>query len=152
MMKITKVRVGNHEIKEVQDVQVLIQNEGDYILKGLLLQIAETKENTSAKLEKIFSGEIPVIEVFGSDALPGNSDPIAYGPENKVAQYEGYTGMKSISYHLRQKQFTVNLSMSAARIADNKYKELLAERDKLSKDIDDLNVTIAELIGTKEGA
>lgn len=143
-MQIAKIQIANQSITDIEDIREILQNEGDYILRALIIQIKETSKNTLSKLEKIFSGEIGTIQVFVKDPQTQ--------AESLDKEYKEYTGMKNLSYQVTSKSFTVNLSMSAARIADAKYKELLAERDKLSKDIDDLNVTIAELIGTKEGA
>ncbi|MDO4720488.1 MAG: hypothetical protein Q4A78_07475 [Peptostreptococcaceae bacterium] len=147
---ITKIEVGTVVLIEVEEVLEMIQNEGDYLMRGLSLYIKESKKNTMKELEKIFSGTIPAIKVYGKEQLEAEDE--TYGEEKLLKEYTDYTGMKSIYYSTDTKRFHVSLTMSAARIADNKYKELLAERDKLSKDIDDLNVTIAELIGTKEGA
>lgn len=145
-MMITKIEVGTVVLTDVEDVLEITQNEGDYRMRALSISVRESKKNTMKELEKIFSGTVPAIKVYGKEQSEADAE------EKLLQEYEGYTGMKSIYHSALTKRFDVSLTMSAAHIADQKYQELLSEKEKLSKDIDDLNVTIAELIGTKEGA
>lgn len=148
-MMITKIEVGTVVLTDVEDVLEITQNEGDYRMRALSISVRESKKNTMKELEKIFSGTVPAIKVYGKERAESDSE--ADTEEKLLQEYEGYTGMKSIYHSALTKRFDVSLTMSAAHIADQKYQELLSEKEKLSKDIDDLNVTIAELIGTKEG-
>lgn len=149
---ITKIEIGTHTITEVEEVNEIIQNEGDYILKGLTINIKQTEKNTIHFLETIFSGNVGTIKVYGKEEIP-KANPMeeqTYAEEKLIEQYSDYTGTKSIYYSLDLHRFTISLSMSAARIADQKYKELLEERDKLKKTVDAMSMALADIMGGGE--
>lgn len=149
---ITKIEVGNQVLIGIDEVQEIVQNEGDYLLKGLTLSLRANEQNTVSFLETVFSGDIGNIKVYGKEQLPATEEgaEAEYGEETLLHEYTNYDGMKSIYYDVMHKRFTVSLSMSAANIADAKYQKLLAERDKLQQALDEMSLAMAEILGGGE--
>lgn len=149
---ITKIEVGSQVLIGIDEVQEIVQNEGNYLLKGLTIGIRAGEQNTMSFIETVFSGDIGNIKVYGKEPLSSieESTEVVYGEEKLLHEYTNYDGMKSIYYDVAHKRFTVSLSMSAANIADAKYQKLLAERDKLQQALDEMSLAMAEILGGGE--
>lgn len=149
---ITKVVLGDGTILDnVDDVQEVVQNNGNYILNGLTINLIKKNniELNLSEVESIFgrSGVLSNIKIYNKDIinteLDANGQEITvYGEEYVSLETSVYTGVQSIYKHISDGRISIQLTSDPTNIADDKYNELVAENERLEQTILELTMLL----------
>lgn len=144
---ITKVILGDGTILEnVEEIQEVVQNNGNYILNGLTINIVKGENGTVPnvpEIETIFTktGILNNIKVYKKDVIEIKIDEETgeeikiYGDEYLALETSKYTGVQSIYKHIENDRISIQLTSDPTSIADEKYNELVAENERLEQTI-----------------
>ena len=151
---ITKVILGDGTtLENVEEVQEVVQNNGNYILNGLTINIIKDENGVVpnvSEIETIFSkaGILNNIKVYKKDVIEtkideetGEEEKI-YGDEYLALETSKYTGVQSIYKHIESDRISIHLTSDPTSIADEKYNELVAENEKLERTILELTMLL----------
>ena len=149
---ITKVVLGDGTILgNVDDVQEVVQNNGNYILNGLTINLIKKNniELNLSEVESIFgrSGVLSNIKIYNKDIINteldanGQEIPI-YGEEYLSLETSIYTGVQSIYKYISDGKVSIQLTSDPTNIADNKYNELVAVNERLEQTILELTMLL----------
>lgn len=151
---ITKVVLGDGTVLEnVEEVQEVVQNNGNYILNGLTINIIKDENGVVpnvSEIEAIFSkaGRLNNIKVYKKDVIETKIDEETgkeikiYGDEYLALETSKYTGVQSIYKHIESDRISIQLTSDPTSIADEKYNELVAENERLEQTILELTMLL----------
>jgi len=151
---ITKVVLGDGTVLEnVEEVQEVVQNNGNYILNGLTINIIKDENGVVpnvSEIEAIFSkaGRLNNIKVYKKDVIETKIDEETgkeikiYGDEYLAFETSKYTGVQSIYKHIESDRISIQLTSDPTSIADEKYNELVAENERLEQTILELTMLL----------
>ena len=151
---ITKVILGDGTILEnVEEVQEVVQNNGNYILNGLTLNIVKKEDEILpdiAEIEMLFSKSniLNNIKIYRKDLIETTineetgEEIKTYGEEYLALETSKYTGVQSIYKHLENDRISIQLTSDPTSIADEKYNELVAENERLEQTILELTMLL----------
>lgn len=151
---ITKVELGDGTaLENVEEVQEIIQNEGDSILYGLVINITKDAEGALAEISDIGdifsrSGVLNSITVFKKDIADSYIDETTgeevrtYGEEYVALSTARYTGVKSIYKHTEGNRISVHLTIDPTKLSDGKYNTLLSENARLEQTILEMSMLL----------
>ena len=146
---ITKIVLGNgQELFNVEEVQETIQNEGNYIRRGLTINLTSNEERgiKISDIETLFNidGVLSSIEVYKKDSLERvlyeETDEWVevFGDEYLLDTYTEYSGATSIYKHINTGRISIQLIADPSNLEDSKYRELLAKNEEAKNIIADL--------------
>lgn len=151
---ITKVVLGDGTVLEnVEDVQEVVQNNGNYILNGLTIYIVKDEDGIMPnvpEIETIFTktGILNNIKVYKKDVIEIKIDEETgeeikiYGDEYLALETSKYTGVQGIYRHIESDRIFISLTADPTKIADEKYNELVAENERLEQTILELTMLL----------
>ena len=145
---ITRVILGDGtELHNVESVIEIVQNGGDYVYNGLIIDIQNHNEGESVSItevQEIFSrpNVLNSLNVYRKDEVNRLLDDetgeyiIEYSDEYLSFETSKYVGVKSIYRDIASDRITVSLSVDHTQIADDKYNELVEANEYLRGVID----------------
>ncbi len=151
---ITKVILGDGTILEnVEEAQEVVQNNGNYILNGLTLNIVKKEDEILpdiSEIEMLFSKSdiLNNIKIYRKDLIETTvneetgEEIKTYGEEYLALETSKYTGIQSIYKHLESDRISIQLTSDPTSIADEKYNELVAENERLEQTILELTMLL----------
>lgn len=146
---ITRVVLNNNIVLEnINEIQEVVQNNGNYILNGLTLNITKGESNllpTLAEVEDIFNepNVTSNIKVYKKDIIETTDEGLnIYGDEYLSLDTSKYTGIQSIYNDVNNDRISIQLTSDPTSIADEKYNELVAENERLEQTILELTMLL----------
>lgn len=150
---ITKVILGDGTILDsVEEIQEIVQNNGDYIFNGLTINITKDKAGIIpdiSEIENIFNkpNVLNTIKVYKKDLIETKTDETGkeiniYGEEYLALETSKYTGIQSIYKHINNDRISIQLTADPTKISDDKYNRLLAENERLEQTILELSMLL----------
>lgn len=146
---ITRVVLNNNIVLEnINEIQEVVQNNGNYILNGLTLNITKGESNllpTLVEVEDIFNKPniTSNIKVYKKDIIETTDEGLnIYGDEYLSLDTSKYTGIQSIYNDVNNDRISIQLTSDPTNIADNKYNELVAENERLEQTILELTMLL----------
>lgn len=148
---ITRVVLGNDtELTNIEEVREVVQDNGDYIYKGISINIKDTSVNEV--LNRLSEeNALQRIKVYKKDELERSVDEetgevtYIYGEEYLCLESSDYTGLKSIYGNIDTGLVTISLGADHTKLADEKYNELINENANLKAQNESLSRAVAEL-------
>lgn len=152
---ITRVVFGNgFELDNVEEVREVVQDNGDYIYRGLALNILSEDvslaiSNISSKLSE--DKALSKIQIYKKDKVDVSVNEetgeviTEYGDEYLSFESSDFVGLKSIYGDINTGLITLSLNTDHTKLADEKYNELVNENASLKAQNETLSQAVAEL-------
>lgn len=152
---ITRIVLGDGTIlKNVDDIQEIVQNNGNYILNGLTINIIKDEDGISpsvSEIETTFSkpNVLEKIRIYKKDLKDTQineetkEEIRTYGDEYLALETSKYTGIQSIYKHVESDRISIQLTADPTKLADDKYNQLIVENETLKQSIAELTAMMA---------